>query len=148
MLRTEVANIEGTVRYFADFGWGRGRSLEERGSCDLAGLTDPNAKATLLADMSAVARCSSAQVAKGLRNIVVATPVMAVGLRMCVFDRRNAFVRVSVSGHGNACDPGSDDDGVRWDLEIVPGVVPLPPRVPRLRLASVAFLSCSWSVYG
>jgi len=142
MLRTEVANIEGTARHFAGFGWGRNL---ERGSLDLAGSTDPNVKATLLADMSAVARCSFAQVAEGLRNIVAAIPVMAVDLRMCVFDRRNAFVRVNVSGRGNACDPGSDDDGVCWDLETEPGVVPLPPQVPRLRHLGVAFLAYSWN---
>jgi len=120
----------------------------------LAGSTDPNVWANLLAGMSPAARCSSAWAARGVRNIVVVTPAMAAPLHMFVFDRMNAFGRASAFGpvnvfdRGNACDPSSDDDGVRWGLKIEPGVVPLPPQVPLLRRPSAAFPSCSWSVYG
>jgi len=58
MRRREVADIQGTARHFAVYGWDH--VVEERRSWDLAGLTGPNERASLLADMSLAAHCSFA----------------------------------------------------------------------------------------
>jgi len=84
---------------------------------DFAGSTDPNVRATLLADMLVVGRCSSEEVEREFererRRIVAADLEMAAVLHVCSSDRMNAFVRESVFGRGSVCGPSSDVAGGR-----------------------------------